>query len=108
MQIFNDFLKFSQGKSMERLEQAKTEMATLVSTFTKTIVPAVIQHGRMNTKLKLPSDDELNESGKFYTCTYNTNQPSRQGGALAPPFRQNLQTTACKIVLFFKVVGHPL
>ena len=54
---------------MERLEQAKTEMATLVSTFTKTIVPAVIQHGRMNTKLKLPSDDELNESGRFYICT---------------------------------------
>lgn len=48
---------------MERLEQAKTEMATLVSTFTKTIVPAVIQHGRMNTKLKLPSDDKLCESG---------------------------------------------
>lgn len=63
MQIFNDFLKFSQGKRMERIEQAKTEMASFVRTFTKTIVPAVIKHGRINTKLKLPSDDKLSESG---------------------------------------------
>ena len=48
---------------MERLEQAKTEMASLVSTFTETIVPAVIKHGRMNTKLKLPSDDKLSKPG---------------------------------------------
>ena len=48
---------------MERFEQAKTKMAALVSGFTETIVPAVIKHGRMNTKLKLPSDDKLSELG---------------------------------------------
>ena len=67
LQLFNDFLKFSQGRSVERLEQAKTEMASVVSTFIDTIVPAVIKHGRMNTKLKLPSDDKLNKSGKYKT-----------------------------------------
>ena len=63
IQLFNDFLKFSQGKGVERLEQAKMEMASLVSTFTETIVPAVIKHRRMNTKLKLPSDDKLSKPG---------------------------------------------
>ena len=61
-------LSFHKEKSMEELEQAKTTIATLVSTFTKTIVPAVIQHGRIWCRNYHQMTSTMNQVCKFYTC----------------------------------------